>query len=150
VRMLFNTKEEAIAYCEQNGLPYRVFEPALPKRVVQAYADNFAYTRRVPWSLRQRSPRLRDAKGRRPPDRVRWLPFADRAALSTPPSCRGFPRAARQNRASVTPCQSRFGQHSGQPALGRVPCRSTSTMFPCSVKTRCGLSNSPGTTTDRS
>jgi hypothetical protein len=50
VRLTFDTKEEAIAYCEQNGLPYRVFEPALPKRVVQAYADNFAYTRRVPWT----------------------------------------------------------------------------------------------------
>jgi ETC complex I subunit conserved region len=50
VRLLFNTKEEAVAYCEQNGLPYRVFEPALPKRVVQAYADNFAYTARQPWT----------------------------------------------------------------------------------------------------
>jgi ETC complex I subunit conserved region len=48
--MLFNTKEEAIAYCVQNGLPYRVFEPALPKRVVQAYADNFAYTPRQQWA----------------------------------------------------------------------------------------------------
>jgi hypothetical protein len=50
VRMNFNTKEEAVAYCEQNGLPYRVFEPALPKRVVQSYADNFAYTARQPWT----------------------------------------------------------------------------------------------------
>jgi hypothetical protein len=44
------TAEEAIAYCEQNGLPYRVIEPSPPKRVVQDYADNFAYTRRVPWT----------------------------------------------------------------------------------------------------
>jgi hypothetical protein len=50
VRMRFDSKEEAIAYCEQNGLPYRVFAPALPKRVIQAYADNFAYTQRVPWT----------------------------------------------------------------------------------------------------
>jgi hypothetical protein len=50
VQLRFDTKEEAIAYCEQNGLPYRVFEPALPKRVVQSYADNFAYARRVPWT----------------------------------------------------------------------------------------------------
>jgi hypothetical protein len=50
VRPHFDTKEEAIAYCEQNGLPYRVFEPAPPKRVVQNYADNFAYPRRVPWT----------------------------------------------------------------------------------------------------
>jgi hypothetical protein len=50
VRMRFDSKEEAIAYCEQNGLPYRVFEFNPPKRVVQAYADNFAYTQRVPWT----------------------------------------------------------------------------------------------------
>jgi hypothetical protein len=50
VRLRFDTKEEAIAYCEQNALPYRVFEPALPKRVVQAYADNFAYTARQQWT----------------------------------------------------------------------------------------------------
>jgi hypothetical protein len=50
VRLQFGSKAEAIAYCEQNGLPYRVFEPALPKRVIQNYADNFAYTQRVPWT----------------------------------------------------------------------------------------------------
>ena len=50
VRLCFGSKAEAIAYCEQNGLPYRVFEPALPKRVIQNYADNFAYTQRVPWT----------------------------------------------------------------------------------------------------
>jgi ETC complex I subunit conserved region len=50
VRLRFDTKAEAIAYCEQNGLPYRVFEPAQSKRVIQAYADNFAYTQRVPWT----------------------------------------------------------------------------------------------------
>jgi hypothetical protein len=50
VRLHFDTKEEAVAFCEQNGLPYRVFEPSPQKRVVQDYADNFAYTRRVPWT----------------------------------------------------------------------------------------------------
>jgi hypothetical protein len=62
-----------------------------------------------------------------------WLPFADRAALSTPPSCRGFPRVTRQNGACVTPRQSRYVQHSGQPVLGRVPCRPTPTRVPCSL-----------------
>ena len=28
----FETSEEAIAYCERNGIPYRVEEPKLPKR----------------------------------------------------------------------------------------------------------------------
>jgi hypothetical protein len=50
VRLHFDSKEEAIAYCEKNGLPYRVIEPNPPKRLIQAYADNFAYTRRDQWT----------------------------------------------------------------------------------------------------
>jgi hypothetical protein len=50
VRLRFDSKEEAIAYCEQSGIPYRVFEPNPPKLQIQDYADNFAYTRRVPWT----------------------------------------------------------------------------------------------------
>jgi hypothetical protein len=50
VRLRFDSKDEAIAYCEQNGIAYRVFEPNPPKRRIMAYADNFAYTRRIPWT----------------------------------------------------------------------------------------------------
>jgi hypothetical protein len=77
-------------------------------------------------------PRLRDARMLGRLTRDGWLPFADRAALSTPPSCRGFPRATGQNGASVTPRQRRNVHRSGQPALGRVPCRPTPTRVPCS------------------
>jgi ETC complex I subunit conserved region len=50
VRLRFATSEEAIAYCEQHGIAYRVFGPKEPKRQVIAYADNFAYSRRTPWT----------------------------------------------------------------------------------------------------
>jgi ETC complex I subunit conserved region len=50
VRLRFATKEEAIAYCAQNGIAYRVSDPKEPKRQVIAYADNFAYSRRTPWT----------------------------------------------------------------------------------------------------
>jgi ETC complex I subunit conserved region len=50
VRLRFDSKKEAIAYCEQNGIAYRVFDPNPPKRRVMAYADNFAYSRRTPWT----------------------------------------------------------------------------------------------------
>jgi hypothetical protein len=50
VRLRFDTKEEAIAYCENNGIPYQVFEPNPSKRRIMAYADNFAYSRRMPWT----------------------------------------------------------------------------------------------------
>jgi hypothetical protein len=50
VRLRFNSKEEAIAYCERNGIPYRVHESNEPARRVIAYADNFAYNRREAWT----------------------------------------------------------------------------------------------------
>jgi hypothetical protein len=50
VRLRFDTKEEAIAYCQHNGIPYQVCEPNPPKRRIMAYADNFAYSRRTPWT----------------------------------------------------------------------------------------------------
>jgi len=48
--MRFETKEEAIAYCERHGIPYQVFEPKEPARRTIAYADNFAYQRRGLWT----------------------------------------------------------------------------------------------------
>ena len=41
----FDTKEEAIAYCERKGIPYQVIEPKEPVRRPAAYADNFAFRR---------------------------------------------------------------------------------------------------------
>jgi ETC complex I subunit conserved region len=41
VRITFQTKEAAIAYCEKRGLQYHIV-PAPPVRLkLQAYADNF-------------------------------------------------------------------------------------------------------------
>ena len=50
VRLRFPTREDAVAYCERNGIPYQVFEPHPPKRRIMAYADNFAFSRRTPWT----------------------------------------------------------------------------------------------------
>jgi hypothetical protein len=46
----FDTKEEAIAYCERHGIPFQLSEPKQPARRGIAYADNFAYGRRSPWT----------------------------------------------------------------------------------------------------
>lgn len=46
----FNTKEDAIAYCEREGIPYEVIEPKEPARRIAAYADNFAFRRPEPWT----------------------------------------------------------------------------------------------------
>ena len=50
VQLRFDSKEEAVAYCERAGISYRVIEPKQPKRRTIAYADNFAFTRREGWT----------------------------------------------------------------------------------------------------
>jgi hypothetical protein len=50
LRLRFATKEEAVAYCERHAIPYRVAEEKQPVRQIVAYSDNFAFTRRTPWT----------------------------------------------------------------------------------------------------
>ncbi|WP_426000255.1 ETC complex I subunit [Caulobacter sp. DWR1-3-2b1] len=50
LRLTFETREEAVAYAQNNGLAFQLFEPKLPKRIIKAYADNFAAGRRQPWT----------------------------------------------------------------------------------------------------
>ena len=50
VKLRFDTKEEAIAYAEREGIPYRVEEPHEVKRRSMSYADNFKFNRVGPWT----------------------------------------------------------------------------------------------------
>jgi hypothetical protein len=50
VRLRFESKEEAIAYCERLGIAYQVSEPKPVARRTAAYADNFAFNRRDSWT----------------------------------------------------------------------------------------------------
>jgi len=50
LRLHFDTKEEAIAHCERQGIAYQVFESPPQKRARISYSDNFAFTRRSPWT----------------------------------------------------------------------------------------------------
>jgi hypothetical protein len=50
LRLRFDTKKEAIAYCESRGIPCQVSEPKEPERRQIAYADNFSFTRRDGWT----------------------------------------------------------------------------------------------------
>ncbi len=51
VRLFFPSKEEAIAYCEREGIAYEVFDspPQAPRPRI-SYSDNFASTRRSAWT----------------------------------------------------------------------------------------------------
>jgi hypothetical protein len=50
LNLQFDTKEDAIAYCEREGIPYQVFEPKEPTRRTISYADNFSFKRPEPWT----------------------------------------------------------------------------------------------------
>ena len=50
VTLRFDSKEEAVAYCEGRGIPYQVIEPKESGRRQIAYADNFAFRRAEPWT----------------------------------------------------------------------------------------------------
>ena len=50
VRLLFPTKEEAIAYADRNGIPHQVFESKKGRVGVKAYADNFKFNRKGLWT----------------------------------------------------------------------------------------------------
>jgi hypothetical protein len=50
IKLNFETREEAVAYAERNGIPYRVEEPKDVARRVMSYSDNFRSNRATPWT----------------------------------------------------------------------------------------------------
>ena len=50
LRLRFDTKEEAIAYCERHGIAYQVFAPKHTTRAAMSYSDNFSFKRREAWT----------------------------------------------------------------------------------------------------
>jgi len=46
----FPSRELAAAYADRQGLAYDVFEPAEIVHPLKAYADNFRFDRKIPWS----------------------------------------------------------------------------------------------------
>ena len=50
LKLRFDTKEDAIAYAERNGMPYTVQEPKQRSLIKKSYADNFKYGRIGSWT----------------------------------------------------------------------------------------------------
>jgi len=50
VRLEFDTKDEAVAYAERNGLAYSLVEPTPRKQIRKSYADNFKFGRLGAWT----------------------------------------------------------------------------------------------------
>ncbi len=50
IRLSFDTREDAVAYARRRGLAFEVLPDSETKRIVKAYADNFAFQRKQPWT----------------------------------------------------------------------------------------------------
>ncbi|HWE46210.1 MAG TPA: ETC complex I subunit [Caulobacteraceae bacterium] len=50
VTLTFETKEQAVDYAQKHGIPFRVHEEHAAPLVIKAYADNFAFNRKEPWT----------------------------------------------------------------------------------------------------
>ncbi|MBL6077584.1 ETC complex I subunit [Belnapia sp. T18] len=50
VSLNFDSKEDAIAYAEANGIPYEVEEPKPVRIKAKVYADNFRFGRPENWT----------------------------------------------------------------------------------------------------
>ena len=50
VHLSFSTKEEAVRYAESHGIAFQLIDSTPAKRILKAYADNFAFGRRTPWT----------------------------------------------------------------------------------------------------
>ena len=50
INLTFETREQAVEYAQRHGIPFRVFEPHETRMIIKAYADNFAYGRKQPWT----------------------------------------------------------------------------------------------------
>ena len=50
IRLKFDDKEQAVAYANKYGIPFRVTEKPEIRRKPKTYASNFAADRKEPWS----------------------------------------------------------------------------------------------------
>ena len=50
IHLYFDSKEEAVAYCQREGIAHQVFDSKPPARQRISYSDNFAYPRREAWT----------------------------------------------------------------------------------------------------
>ena len=50
VRLIFDTREEAVAYAQRRGIAFEVLPDPEAKTIIKSYADNFAFQRKQPWT----------------------------------------------------------------------------------------------------
>ena len=50
IRLTFEAREAAVDYAQRRGIAFEVLPDPQTKRIIKAYADNFAFNRKQPWT----------------------------------------------------------------------------------------------------
>jgi hypothetical protein len=50
VRLMFDTREEAVAYAQRHGIAFELLPETKVHKIPRAYADNFSFHRKQPWT----------------------------------------------------------------------------------------------------
>jgi hypothetical protein len=50
LRLSFETRDEAVAYAQSHKIPFQISDPKPARKIIKAYADNFAFGRKQPWT----------------------------------------------------------------------------------------------------
>ncbi len=50
VRLSFDSRDAAVAYAQRHGIPFELLPEPEAKKTIKAYADNFAFQRKQPWT----------------------------------------------------------------------------------------------------
>ncbi|MGA0600500.1 ETC complex I subunit [Caulobacter sp. KR2-114] len=50
VKLNFDSREEAVQYAQKHGIPFEILPEQTHRKIVRAYADNFAFNRKQPWT----------------------------------------------------------------------------------------------------
>lgn len=50
IKLSFDSKDDAVAYAERNGIPFQVAVEQDSQPKIQSYSDNFRYGRPQPWT----------------------------------------------------------------------------------------------------
>jgi hypothetical protein len=50
VRLRFATRDEAVAYAQRHGIAFEVQTEPRTSKIIKAYADNFNFRRKQPWT----------------------------------------------------------------------------------------------------
>jgi len=50
IRLSFDTREAAVDYAQRRAIPFEVLPDPIHRPIIKAYADNFAFHRKQPWT----------------------------------------------------------------------------------------------------